>query len=546
MEYNSRKQVSESDSDSYDENESYINAPLRKKKRLNLLSTSESDETEDVNLQSINPEDIRWTPQNCGLTIHDFTRQQSGIQIDISYSWKILQFFELFVSEELIDFIVEKTNNQWRRRNNGNPEDVRDTGELYCFIAVCLLMSRNKKLSIDEYWSKNELLRSDIFCKIMSRDRYKQLLKTLHFADDHECNSDRLWKIREIINRLRKSFANAFYPYQNLCIDESMLLFKGRLSFKQFIPAKRSRFGIKSFVLCDCKSGYIQDFIVYNGSNTIHSKYANIGKSGNVVMALLEPYLNKGHTLFVDNWYTSPTLFKLLHMKATNACGTVNKRRKGMPRMMEKLEKGQVCCRYSRNLLAMKWMDKKEVFMLSTMHSDEYVSVPKRSRKEEIVRKPACVHDYNSFMGAVDNTDMVLSTINSTRKSTKWYKKYFMHMIDMCIWNAHCLYKLKTGVTISMAKFHLKLIEQLLEKYQKSTERHSFNTSLNSISTNSARLIERHFPTLYTSEGKNKVRRCAVCSKNNRRRESRYECKECNVGLCICPCFKIFHTVKDY
>ncbi|XP_012148654.1 uncharacterized protein LOC100877339 isoform X3 [Megachile rotundata] len=27
-----------------------INAPLRKKRRLNLLSTSESDETEDVNL----------------------------------------------------------------------------------------------------------------------------------------------------------------------------------------------------------------------------------------------------------------------------------------------------------------------------------------------------------------------------------------------------------------------------------------------------------------------------------------------------------------
>lgn len=81
MGYNSRKQrnVSESDSDSYDENESYINAPLRKKRRLNLLSTSEYDETENVNLQSINPEDIRWTSQNCRLTIHDFTTQQSGI-----------------------------------------------------------------------------------------------------------------------------------------------------------------------------------------------------------------------------------------------------------------------------------------------------------------------------------------------------------------------------------------------------------------------------------------------------------------------------------
>lgn len=89
MEYNSRKQqkqVSKSDSDSYDEDESYINVPLRKKRRLNLHSISESDETEDVNLQSINPEDIRWTSENCELTIHDFTKQQSGIQTDISDS----------------------------------------------------------------------------------------------------------------------------------------------------------------------------------------------------------------------------------------------------------------------------------------------------------------------------------------------------------------------------------------------------------------------------------------------------------------------------
>lgn len=34
----------------------------------------------------------------------------------------------------------------------------------------------------------------------MSRDRYKVLLKMLHFTDVHECNSDRLWKIREIID----------------------------------------------------------------------------------------------------------------------------------------------------------------------------------------------------------------------------------------------------------------------------------------------------------------------------------------------------------
>jgi len=56
-------------------------------------------------------------------------------------------------------------------------------------------------------------------------------------------------KIRYILDKLKTS-KTASYPYEKLCIDESLLLFKGRCYFKQYIPSKRSRFGIKSFVLC--------------------------------------------------------------------------------------------------------------------------------------------------------------------------------------------------------------------------------------------------------------------------------------------------------
>ncbi|CAD1476216.1 unnamed protein product, partial [Heterotrigona itama] len=43
----------------------------------------------------------------------------------------------------------------------------------------------------------------------------------------------------------------------------------------------------------------------------------------------------------------------------------------------------------------------------------------------------------------------------------------------------------------------------------------------------------RHFPSLYIPRGKNRIRRCIICSKNDKRLESGYECKDCNVGLCI-------------
>jgi hypothetical protein len=57
-----------------------------------------------------------------------------------------------------------------------------------------------------------------------------------------------------------------FSPFQDLVIDKSMALFKGRLMFKQYIKTKRHKFGIKLYVLCDCETGYVLDFIVYTGA----------------------------------------------------------------------------------------------------------------------------------------------------------------------------------------------------------------------------------------------------------------------------------------
>jgi len=116
--------------------------------------------------------------------------------------------------------------------------DGTGLAELYCFFAMSLL-TRNKKLSLAEYWSKDKLLRSDIFGELMTRDRYFKLLQMLHFTDDVSRTNDRLYKIRNV-EILPKAFNESFQPYQRLCIDESLLLYKGRLSFKQYIPSKRS------------------------------------------------------------------------------------------------------------------------------------------------------------------------------------------------------------------------------------------------------------------------------------------------------------------
>ncbi|KAL2712817.1 piggyBac transposable element-derived protein 4-like [Vespula squamosa] len=114
-------------------------------------------------------------------------------------------------------------------------------------------------------------------------------------------------------------------------------------------------------MLCDCKIRYVQDLIVYIGMSTItESEITEIGKSGKIVLSLLKPYLMKGHTLYFRIMY-------FLYNNCANKCGTVKKRRKGMPEIEEQLKKGEASFRSSKSLLMMKWMDKREVYMISNM-----------------------------------------------------------------------------------------------------------------------------------------------------------------------------------
>jgi hypothetical protein len=181
-------------------------------------------------------------------------------------------------------------------------------------------------LTILDYWSTDPLIATLQFSDYISRDRYLLLLRTLHFSDNSfQPEGDRAYKLNPIIDHLRKKFSEVFSPFQNVCIVESLTLFKGRLSFIQYIPSKRHRFGIKTFVICCCETGFVMDFIVYTGASTEIISDSEFGVSGAVMQTVMEKYLQKGHTLWFDNWYSSPLLYDCLHKNKTNTCGTVRR-----------------------------------------------------------------------------------------------------------------------------------------------------------------------------------------------------------------------------
>jgi hypothetical protein len=216
-----------------------------------------------------------------------------------------------------------------------------------------------------------------------------------------------------------------------------------------------------------------------------------------------------------------------------------------------KLGRGQTDSMSTDKMMAVRWMDRREVCMLTTLHSDAMRQTGKQDRHtKQQIEKPHCVIDYNKNMGAVDRTDMMITSIECIRKSLKWYRKFFLHLLDITVLNSYTLFNVKTGNNISLADFQLQLIRQIIQNYH--IPRQTSKRGRPSDGDQPLRLSERHFPSPVPPTPKKMYpsRQCHVCSNTTtgerRRRESRYMCAKCNVGLCVHPCFEKYHTLLNF
>ena len=166
-----------------------------------------------------------------------------------------------------------------------------------------------------------------------------------------------------------------------------------------------------------------------------------------VVLELAKGLENRGHHLFCDNYYTGVPLFSSLRDLGFGACGTVRVNRRGVPKELTttKLAKGEVLTAQTEDgTLALKWMDKRPVTLLSTIHDDTMVTKVRRTRlapggREEI-SKPHMVTEYNRYMGGVDKSDQLLSYYGFSHRTVKWWRRAFYHLLEVGVVNAYILY----------------------------------------------------------------------------------------------------------
>jgi hypothetical protein len=320
---------------------------------------------------------------------------------------------------QIFHLLAEQTNLYYQQhvdKQAGPSRRLPDItmSDMMTFIALALQMGHDLKDTLNDYWSRLRQVRTPFYGETITRDRFLHILRFLHFADnaqrpDQGEEYDQLWKIRTIFDTLNQAYGKFYNLSEHVVVDKVMVKFKRRVIFRQYIPKKRKRFGIKIYKLGD-DSGYTSDMRVYLGKDS-RSTTDDMTATHATVRHLTRRVEGLGHKLFMDNFFSSPRLFDDLERRKINSCWKVWPDEKGMPPDFGpktlKLKRGDVRVRIRGNLTALAWKDRQDVYMLANMDPP-----PPEGNFCENNRpvKPHIMVRYNRHMGYVDNSDHMANT----------------------------------------------------------------------------------------------------------------------------------------
>ena len=75
----------------------------------------------------------------------------------------------------------------------------------------------------------------------------------------------KLAAFRKIWDMFAETCKSMYLVGTAICIDKQLLPFREKCAFRQYIPKKPSKYGIKIWMMCDCATKYMMNAKVYLG-----------------------------------------------------------------------------------------------------------------------------------------------------------------------------------------------------------------------------------------------------------------------------------------
>lgn len=207
---------------------------------------------------------IRRQPQNILSELPQVRAKAKGAKTEFD-AWNC------FVSENILDIILLHTNNQINSVQNrySRDRDAKQTDkiELKAFLGLLYLAGfhRNNRLNLMDLWNTDGT-GIELFRLTMSLRRFRFLHNCIRFDDKstrpERLKVDKLAAVRDIFSLFVDNCKSCYTLGQNVTIDEMLAGFRGRCGFRQYIPSKPNRYGIKIFAMVDSKF-FTQEILKY-------------------------------------------------------------------------------------------------------------------------------------------------------------------------------------------------------------------------------------------------------------------------------------------
>ena len=208
--------------------------------------------------------------------------------------------------------------------------------ELKAFLGLLVLsgVKRAGHVSFLKLWATDGS-GIEIFRACMSYNRFLFLLSAIRFDDrttrSQRKETDKLAAIRYILDEFVQNCKNIYCLSEFLTIDETLVPFRGRCSFIQYISSKPATYGIKIFALCDAKTYFTGNLKVYCGKQPTGPHEVS-NSPADIVERLISHLKGTCRILTTDNnRYTSYTLAMSLLQGKITLVGTLKKNKREIP-----------------------------------------------------------------------------------------------------------------------------------------------------------------------------------------------------------------------
>ena len=267
-----------------------------------VSDTDESDQQDKITLS----ETFDWKKSDVPYETSNFNFHEGPVTQHFGDCHLACDYFLTFLDEDLRENLLFQTNLYQTQKQSGKSTSPIDQRELFGFLGINFLMGYHKLPSWLDYWKNDPDLGIPFVSEVMSRNRFGQILWNLHVNDNTQIppnNSDKLYKLRPLIDSLNGNYLKLYDASRYLSIDESMILFKGRDSIKQYNSKKPIKRGYKLWMMADTE-GYMNKFEV------VPDEFKSFGLGEQVVLNLVNHLHNKDHEVYIDNYFTSLPLLE--------------------------------------------------------------------------------------------------------------------------------------------------------------------------------------------------------------------------------------------